>query len=246
MFGARPEYAEWFALSHKASNHSIMSNVGLQNMSPRLSIWPLALLLLSVAGPSALAQEAPQVEKKPKPPVRGASLLPGCLLPESTLIADGAPFNAALSLSISTEGRVEAAKITQTTGTPELDSAFTEAASQCLFQAATQDGVPVNYSYTLRFRWTTKTKPQGLSLCFMPDYSRAAIHSDAEGTVEVAFRRRDGSTEPEVRIVKGATPRALNVDSVRTAQACLQHPVVRDSLLPNAWYSQTITWQLEY
>lgn len=190
-----------------------------------------------------MGQPAPQVETKPKPVVRAPSLLPGCLVPQQQLVAAGGSVEVAVALFISAEGRVVSAELEKSSGNVELDDAFIRATSKCTFQAATENGAPIHHAYSLKFR--SASSLQGLSLCFMPDYPRAALRTSAEGTVEIAFRVSEGSHEPEIRLIKSTDSRPLNAETVRTAKACLQHPAVRSSLLPNAWYSQTVVWKLE-
>lgn len=203
----------------------------------------VCLLLYGVWQPAA-GQFVPQ-ETKPKPMVRAPSLLPGCLLPKPGLIAATAPVEIDVSLAVSSEGRVETAELKRTSGNAELDTAFIQAAIKCSFQAATQEGAPIKHLYSLKFQWPSKSEPQGLSLCFMPDYPLAALRTEAQGSVEVAFKVSEENTEPEIRLAKATNSRSLNIETVRSAKACLQHPAVKSSLLPNTWYSQVVTWRLE-
>jgi len=150
-----------------------------------------------------------------------------------------------LLLSISERGKVEKTQVTRSSGNSELDAAFASAASGCAFQAGTRDGIPTVAAYTLSFGWDQASAPQGLGLCFTPAYPLRAARMGDQGFAEVQFRVPAADSAPEVRLVRSTGSPILDREAVLAASRCLSNAGVRNSLIPNQWYGQSIAWKLE-
>lgn len=211
-------------------------------MNKVFALIPLALLI-------AACSQAPMVSTAPTPiPHIGTSrapiLLPGCTIPDSSLIGANAPFEVIMKLHLNQEGKVESVQMTQGSRSEGLNQAFIAAAKACGFSPALREDKPVAAERELSFAWLANTLPRGINQCFTPDYPVRARRAEVEGVTLLEFYFENETSAPIVRVYRSAGSAILDNEAVKSAASCLANPNIRKDLKPKQVYRQEIAWKL--
>lgn len=208
-------------------------------MNKAFTLIPLTLLIAACSQAPTTPTPIPHIGIS-----RAPVLLPGCIIPDSSLIGANAPLEVAMKLQLNQEGKVESVKMTQGSSSEALNQAFIAAAKACRFSPALREEKPVAAERELSFAWRANTLPRGINQCFTPDYPVRARRAEVEGVTLLEFYFEDQTSAPIVRVYRSAGSSILDIEAVKSAAACLVSPSIRKDLKPKQVYRQEIAWKL--
>jgi TonB family protein len=203
---------------------------------------------------TACASRPPPTGKATQaPPVRfSAVLLPGCLLPAPSLLAQATSHRATLTVAVDAVGNVSSAVLAESTGSTLLDHAVQAAMLQCHFAPAyeidqvAQARKEVPERRTLGVSWPSPAPEYGPHRCVTPDYPHAARRAGEEGRIIAMFRKDSGTGQVESQLRSDSVPlRTLSALTLTTVAACMAHEEARSAAPTDKWISVLYEWRLQ-
>lgn len=199
---------------------------------------PLVSLLVGCANPP---------KPPPQPIIRSPSLKGGCLLPLPKTIDVSRAGSIELIIKVSESGEATNTTVLKSSGQPDQDRAFQEAAMACSFQAASSytpstGTEAVAAEYQLRYSWPVGMQFVGLTRCFPPAYPIWARALREQATVYVDLRRLTPDAPFEYRVTRTKWFAEASLDAVRR---CVEHPEAQVGIPIGKWARIPIVWRLD-
>lgn len=212
----------------------------------------LSLCVAATAGPASAAEDWVKEALKALPQHVESVMVPGCLLPETAVLARAPVPRATLYISVDTEGKVASTKVWQSAGEPDVDTAIADAASKCRFEPKYIVTPPSNHRTVqtefreLRVQWPVPVPRWGPNLCFPPEYPHAIRQAEAQGSVTVVATKPDANAAPELAIVEPLSARsALRQLTLDVVAACFGHPVTHAEMPLQRPFQYRYQWVLQ-
>jgi TonB family protein len=210
-------------------------------------------VLLSAMLAACASRPPPTVKAIQASPVRfGAVLLPGCLLPAPSLLAQATSPRATLTVAVDAAGNVSSAVLAESTGSTLLDDAVQAAVLKCHFapayevDQAAQSRKDVPERRTLGVSWPSPAPEYGPHRCVTPDYPHAARRAGEEGRIIAMFRKDSGTGQIESQLRSDSAPlRTLRALTLTTVTACMAHDEARSAVPADRWISVLYEWRLQ-
>lgn len=220
--------------------------------SPRATHVTSRFLLCAALVSCAAQPVVAPVKVAPAPPVRfDAVLLPGCLLPAPSLLAQASRPGATMTVSIDAAGSVSSAVLASSTGSAELDASLQAAMRRCRFAPAyevdrsTHSRMEVPEGRTLGIHWPSPPAEFGPHRCFTPDYPHTARRAEEQGRIVAMFRKSSATGEVESQLRSDSAPlRTLRALSLAAVSACMAHEEARAMAPADKWVSILYDWRL--